>query len=466
MLTLLLLAVPFVFGLIVHLLNERNARFAALFSTIISLGITSYLFATFDRESGMQFELNKVWVKDLGINFHLAMDGTSLILIALTSLISLLVVISTEQSKFSNPALFYTFVLLMQSALTGVFTSQDAFLFYVFWELALIPIYFICFLFGEEGRFRITLKFFAYTLAGSLLMLVGIIYLRSINPEQNFEISSFTKIVLNSSEQKWLFWLFLAAFAVKIPIFPLHTWQPDTYVNAPFQGTVLLGSVMSKMGIYGLIRFILPIFPDALNEYSGMLMFLVIFGIIYGSLMAWVQQDIKRLLAYSSFAHMGIMAAGVLSNTNVGVSGAVFQMFAHGVYSFGLFYIVYLLEDFKGNRVIGNFGGLRNIAPKLATVFLIILLGSVGLPLTNGFIGEFMILSGVFTYSPNAALFAGLSVILGAVYMLQFYQKTMLGNVAPDSFNDIKGKSFVLLGIVSLIIILTGVFPAILTGLL
>ncbi len=466
MITALLILIPFLGGLAALAIGGKTARIIAIAASIITLGLAKYAVWTFDSQAGKQFATNLPWIKSLGVNFHVGMDGISILLVVLTAFLVPIILISVKENTYSNPALFYGLTLIMESALIGVFTAYDAFLFYVFWELALIPIYFICMLFGGEGRFRITLKFFVYTLAGSLLMLIGIIYLRQINPEGSFEISSFYKITLSGSQQSWLFWLFLIAFAIKMPIFPFHTWQPDTYTNAPAQGTMLLGGIMSKMGVYGLIRFIIPLFPSALHEWGNVVIVLSIIGIVYGSLMAWVQTDIKRLIAYSSFAHIGLIAAGVLANNQQGMDGAMVQMIAHGINAVGLFLIVDYIERTSGTRLISALGGIRTIAPVVATLFLLILLGSVGLPLTNGFVGEYLLLTGIFQFKAGAALFAGLTMILGAVYMLNVYQKTMLGNSGTASaiFADVKGSDLYLLALVAGLVIISGIFPTFITN--
>lgn len=465
MITTLLILIPFIGGLLAWFSGNKSARLIALATSITTLGLAKYAAWTFDSGAGEQFSLNLPWIQAIGSNFHVGMDGISILLVALTAFLVPVILLSTKDEKYSNPALFYGLVLFMESALIGVFTAYDSFLFYLFWELALIPIYFICLLFGGEGRFKITLKFFAYTLAGSLLMLVGLVYLRSINPENSFEFSSLYKVALSSGQQTKLFWMFLIAFAIKMPIFPFHTWQPDTYTNAPAQGTMLLSGIMSKMGVYGLIRVIIPMFPNAVSEYGQLLIVLSIAGIIYGSLIAWVQTDFKRLIAYSSFAHIGLIAAGVFSNTQQGLDGAVVQMIAHGINAVGLFIVVDYVERIAGTRTISALGGIRTIAPAFATLFLLILLGSVGLPLTNGFVGEFLLLSGVFKFKASAALFAGLTMILGAVYMLHVYQKTMLGELGESSkgFQDSKGLDFALLSLIAIVVFMSGIFPNFLT---
>src|ERR1700741_5027866 len=352
--------------------------------------------------------------------------------------------------------------MVPRMALIEVLRSLDCFLFYIFWELALIPIYFICLLWGGERRVPVTFKFFIYTLFGSLLMLVAIIYLYfQTGPQHTFDIDALYSVKLTQQAQTFVFWAFFMAFAIKMPIFPLHTWQPDTYTEAPAQGTMLLSGIMLKMGIYGVIRWLLPITPGALADWGTVAIVLSIMGVVYASCIAIVQKDIKRLVAYSSIAHVGLISAGVFSLTVQGLQGAMIQMLSHGVNVVGLFFIIDIIENRTNTRNIDQLGGIRTIAPQLATLFLIVLLGTVALPLTNGFVGEFMLLSGVYQYSSWLGFIGGLTIILGAVYMLLSYQKTMLGESNPitASFQDISMNEKFVLTVIAIIIIVTGIYP-------
>jgi NADH-quinone oxidoreductase subunit M len=356
----------------------------------------------------------------------------------------------------------------MQMALVGVFTANDGFLFYVFWELALIPIYFICLLWGGENRGAITFKFFVYTLLGSLFMLVGLIYVYS---HTGFETGIKSWAIadlyqagrsLDVNQQSFVFWCIFLAFGIKMPLFPLHTWQPDTYVNAPTQGTMLLSGIMLKMGTFGLIKWLLPLTPLAMEKWGGVAIGLSVFGIIYASCIAIVQKDYKRLIAYSSIAHVGLIAAGILSCTQQGIQGGVMQMLAHGVNVVGLFLIADILLRHTGTRDIDKLGGIRSMNGNFAVLFLIIMLGSVALPLTNGFVGEFLLINGVYQYSAIAAAFAGLTVILGAVYMLRSYQSIMLGERKDSAiaFGSLAGSDKLVLYIICFVIVAFGVYPA------
>ncbi len=454
---------PIVGMLVVRLLSDsKSTKRAALLLSLVSLADTIWKLSMFNPAGGVQFLFDQYWVENLGISFKFGLDGVGLVMVLLTNALVPLIIYSSFDREIKDFKNYFSLIFLMQFALLGVFSSLDGFLFYVFWELALIPIWFICLLWGGQDRIRITLKFFIYTLSGSLLMLVGLIYLYLQTPgTHSFDINSFYALALNQEQQSWLFWAFFAAFAIKIPIFPLHTWQPDTYTTAPTQGTMLLSGIMLKMGLYGIIRWMIPVIPLGVEEWSWLAISLAVIGIIYSSAMAIAQKDFKRLIAYSSIAHVGLIAAGIFSLNIMGLQGAVFQMISHGVNAVGLFFIADILMHRMNDRNMNEMGGIAHRSNPFAIGFMIILLGSVALPLTNGFIGEFMLLSGLFSFSGWVAMFAGLTVIFGAVYMLRAYQKIMLGGEtdASASFEPLTINEKVLLGIISVIVIITGIYP-------
>lgn len=464
MITLLLIFFPLIAALLLLLVKGAQAKNIALFATIIEFGISIFALTQFQHDASTQFDASYNWIKSLGISFHVGMDGISLLLVLLTTFLVPVIILTSFKSEYKNPSLFYSLILFMQMALIGVFVSLDGFLFYVFWELALIPIYFICLLWGGENRAKITFKFFVYTLAGSLLMLAGLIYLyQHTEGVHTFNIQALYKAgqSLDVVHQGYVFWLMFMAFAIKMPVFPFHTWQPDTYTTAPTQGTMLLSGIMLKMGTYGVIRWLLPIAPLGVEHWMNTAIILSVIGIIYASCIAIVQKDFKRLIAYSSIAHVGLIAAGILSLNIQGLQGAMIQMISHGVNVVGLFFIVDLIQKRTGTREIASLGGIRNVNPQFAVLFLIVLLGSVALPLTNGFVGEFLLLNGVYQYNALIAAFAGLSVILGAVYMLRSYQSIMLGetNSTTSTFAALTGNEKIVLTIVCAAIIVFGVFP-------
>ncbi|MFN5347318.1 MAG: NuoM family protein [Bacteroidota bacterium] len=462
MITLLLLFVPLVASLACLLLDKAKVKVFALGTSLVNLGILVYSLTLFKSDMSYQFLVDYWWVKDLGISFKLGLDGISILLVALTNFLMPLIILSSFRTEYKNATAFYSLMLFMQFALIGVFAALDGFLFYIFWELALIPIYFICLFWGGEDRVRITLKFFIYTLTGSLLMLVGLIYVYLQTPgTHSFDINVLYSIVLTATDQSWLFWCFFLAFAIKIPIFPLHSWQADTYTDSPTQGTMLLSGIMLKMGLYGLIRWMIPFLPEGLAQWGNTAMILSIIGVVYASVMALVQKDFKRLIAYSSVAHVGLIAAGIFSLTIQGMQGAMAQMLAHGVNVVGIFFISDIIFRRMKTRNLDELGGLANNTRVFTILYLIILLGSVALPLTNGFVGEFLLLNGVYQYDAWMAAVAGLTVILGAVYMLRSYQKIMLGEPHARSieFTGLHQTEKIVLVVVALAIIAGGIYP-------
>lgn len=462
MLTAFLIAWPLITGLLVLLAGNKNARFTALVSTLVQFGVTLFALYGFNPAGGTQHVLDLSWIPDFGIRFHVGMDGISMMMVLLANLLMPLIILSSSNVNYSRAAVFYSLALIMQSAMVGVFVALDAFLYYIFWELALIPIYFIVLIWGGKDRVKITFKFFIYTLLGSLFMLIGFIYLYFLTPDtHSFGLDAFMALDLDRNTQSWIFWALFIAFAIKMPIFPFHTWQPDTYTTAPTQGTMLLSGIMLKMGVYSVIRWLLPIVPQGVEDWSQLVMILSIIGIVYASWIAISQKDIKRLFAYSSIAHVGLISAGIFSLTLNGLQGSMIQMLSHGINVVGLFYIAHIIYSRTQTNDMPTLGGIVHQAPKFATLFLIILFGTVALPLTNGFIGEFLLLLGVYEYSSWMAFFAGLTIILGAVYMLRVYQFTMLGE--PKShvgkFEDLNVSEGIVLATIAGLVLFIGVYP-------
>jgi NADH-quinone oxidoreductase subunit M len=457
---LLLIFLP-LFGAIITAISGKAAKYVALASAIVTLALTAFVIGNFTPDASSQFVVNYPWIQDLGIRFHAGIDGISIITVLLTNALIPLIIVAAYNHDYKNSSAFFALILFMQSGLLLVFTAMEAFLFYIGWEAALIPIYFICAIWGGKDRIKVNMKFFVYTIAGSLFMLIGIIYLYLQNPAHNFDIQAFYNLNLDRSQQGWIFWAFFAAFAIKMPIFPFHTWQPNTYTQAPAAGTMLLSGIMLKMGIYGVIRWLLPIVPQGVQEWGHLAIVLSVIGIVYASIIAFMQKDAKRLVAYSSIAHVGLISAGIFALNTQGMQGAMVQMLSHGINVIGLFFVLDIISTkLKTNR-IADLGGLAKVAPKLAIVFLIIVLGTVALPGTNGFIGEFLLLMGVYQYNIWLAVFAGLTIIFGAVYMLRMYQNIMLGttNDLTIGFTDIRGSEQVVLYIICALIILIGVYP-------
>lgn len=456
----LLLLLPLVGAFVLSFIAQpKSAKQLALLFSLVTFVLTIPFWSGFQYGPGMQFEQQYSWIPALGINFHVGIDGISLPLVLLTNILMPLIILSSFSYDYKGN--FYALVLAMQTGLLLVFTALDAFTFYVGWEVALIPIYFICALWGGENRIRVNLKFFIYTFLGSLLMLIAIIYLHIQVPTRDFELTSFYNLALDNTTQRWVFWAFFIAFAIKMPIFPFHTWQPDTYTEAPTAGTMLLSGIMLKMGTYGAIRWLIPIAPQGFEAYWHLALILSIIGVVYASIIAFKQQDFKRLIAYSSIAHVGLISAGIFAWNVHGVQGAIIQMINHGISVVGLFFILDIISRQMNTRKMSAMGGIAKAAPKLAIFFLIIVMGAVGLPMTNGFIGEFLLLIGIYEIGLWYALFAGLTLILGAVYMLRMYQKVMLGpsNEQTNMFQDVKANEVIVLTIIAGLVILIGVYP-------
>lgn len=460
---LLLIFLPILGAIIVSLFGKSpQAKVVALIWSLLSLSLTVYLIAVFQAYSSKpQFAVDYSWLSTYGIRFKAGIDGISMMMVLLTNALIPLIILASFKHNYRNPNAFYALILFMQSGLLVVFTALDAFLFYVGWEAALIPIYFICAIWGGENRVKVNLKFFIYTFGGSLVMLLGIIFLYVNTPFRSFSIESFYNLNLDVATQGWIFWAFFLAFAVKMPIFPFHTWQPDTYTVAPTAGTMLLSAIMLKMGIYGVIRWLIPVAPLGFVEWGQTAMILSIIGVVYAALIAFTQKDTKRLVAYSSISHVGLIAAGIFAWNIQGVQGSIIQMISHGVNIFGLFFVLDIIFRRIQTREISSMGGIAKSAPNLALAFLIIVLGTIALPLTNGFIGEFLLLLGVFKYNMWAAAISGLTIIFSAVYMLRMYQKVMLGekNELTAEFADIDATEKTILIVVCAIIIFIGVYP-------
>lgn len=458
---LLLIFLPLAGAIITSFIKGGAAKISALGFALASLCVTIGLLTQFIPNATTQFAINYPWINQLGISFHVGVDGISMITVILTNVLMPLIILASFKHDYKNANAFYALVLFMQSGLILVFTALDGFLFYIGWEAALIPIYFICAMWGGKDRIKVNMKFFVYTIAGSLFMLLGIIYLYLQNPANNFDINAFYNLNLDSYQQGWVFWAFFIAFAIKMPIFPFHTWQPDTYTEAPAPGTMLLSGIMLKMGIYGVIRWLLPIVPIGVNDWIFVAMILSVIGIVYASLIAFTQKDAKRLVAYSSIAHVGLIAAGIFTLNTQGMQGVMVQMLSHGINVVGLFFVLDIISSRLKTNKIDELGGLAKVAPQLAIVFLIILLGTVALPGTNGFIGEFLLLYSVYNYNIWLGAIAGLTIIFGAVYMLRMYQKVMLGqtNELTITFKDIKGTEKIVLYTICALVIVMGVYP-------
>ena len=456
-----LIFLPVIAALAVLFIKNQSVKHAALFFSVVELAVAAYFLINFVPDASVQFAIDVPWIQKLGIYFNAGIDGISMVMVLLTTVLVPIIILSTYQHNYKNASAFYALILFMQAGLIVVFTAWDGFLFYVGWEAALIPIYFICALWGGQNRIRITLKFFIYTFAGSLFMLTGIIYLYLQVPSGSYDLSQFYALHLDNVRQSWVFWAFFLAFAIKIPVFPFHTWQPDTYTEAPAAGSMMLAGIMLKMGLYGVIRWLLPNVPVGFLIWQNLVIVLAVIGVIYGALIAFTQKEGKRLIAYSSISHVGLIAAGIFSFTLQGFQGGIIQMFNHGINVVGLFFIWDIIARRMNTTDIARLGGIAKVAPKFATAFLIIVLGTIALPLTNGFIGEVLLLFSIYNYSFWFSAVAGLTIIFGAVYMLRMYKNVMQGetNVLTATFTDITGSEQVVLSIICVLIIFIGIYP-------
>jgi NADH-quinone oxidoreductase subunit M len=408
------------------------ANLAAFGGFLISLPLVSRFQV---GRPGFQFEEKADWIPSLGAHYHIGIDGISLLLLMLTTLTGFLAILCSWNAIQERVKEYYAMFLLLQAGMIGVFISLDFFLFYVFWELVLVPMYFIIGVWGGTRKLYAAIKFFLYTLAGSVLMLLGILTLYFQHFKQfgfyTFEISELMKLNLPIETQQIIFWSFFIGFAIKVPMFPFHTWLPDAHVEAPTAGSVILAAVLLKMGTYGFLRFSLPLLPKASVDQTivQILAILSIIGIVYGALVCLMQADWKKLIAYSSVSHLGFCTLGIFSLNPNGIAGSVLQQINHGISTGMLFLVIGVIYERRHTREIKEYGGLAHVMPKFAIIFAIAMLSSAGLPLLNGFIGEFTILQGAFEANRVWAAFAVTGVILGAAYLLWLYQRTMLGQV-------------------------------------
>jgi NADH-quinone oxidoreductase subunit M len=473
-------------GLVMLVPREEEAihRGLGLFTAIVTFAVSLLILPEFDAgQGGFQMEVDKVWIAPLGIRFHLGIDGISLWLVLLTTFLMPVTLLSPQAIGIRNVRVreFIVAMLVLETGMIGAFLALDLFVFYVFWELMLIPMYFIIGIWGGERRLYAAIKFVIYTLIGSLLMLVAILYLYSqwhaASGSYSFDYTNISHLSLPYLPQMLCFAAFALAFAIKVPIFPLHTWLPDAHVEAPTGGSVILAAVLLKFGTYGFIRFALPMFPLAAEAAAPLIAILAVIGIVYGALMAYVQEDAKKLVAYSSVSHLGFVVLGILTLNAQGVQGALYQMLSHGISTGGLFLAVGLLYDRRHTRRLSDFGGLWKQTPIFAACFMVIVLASVGLPGLCGFVGEFLVLLGTFTanktwaavgmtgFFPYPKLMGAISataVILAAMYLLTMYQKLMFGPLdKPENraVRDIHGRETWVFGIIVVAAVVMGLAP-------
>jgi len=464
MIAVLLIAVPLFTGLAAFFFrNEKAVRSWALFSSLLTLAASLSGLTLFKDAGHLSYQSE--WMQGVGSSFSVKLDGMGQLLCLLTAVAYPVILLATWNSFYKNANRFFALLLLTQAGLMGVFLAMDALLFYFFWELALIPVYFLCSQWGGEKRIAITFKFFVYTFLGSVLMLIGILYVYTNTPDHSFSIASFYKADISYDTQNWVFWLFFIAFAIKMPIFPFHTWQPDTYEQSPTAVTMVLSGIMVKMGVFGLLRWLLPVFPVASYQWGNTISILAVIGMIYASLIAIRQDDMKRLVAYSSIAHIGLMCVTVFSINVIGMQGVMVQMFNHGINIIGLWIVVELIERQFGTRKLSELGGLAQKAPAMAILFVIIALANIALPLTNAFVGEFLMFTGIFTstvteYNIWFTVLAGVCIILAAVYTLNLIRKVFYGSTVEltAAARDIRLNEKLALGIIVIFIFAVGIY--------
>ena len=459
--------IPIIAGLVVLASgsdrNAREARIIALIGALAGFFVTIPLYDGFNvGTSAMQFVELKPWIERFSINYHLGVDGISVLLILLKSFITVLVVIAGWEVIQTRVAQYFAAFLIMSGLMNGVFAAQDAMLFYVFFEATLIPMYIVIGIWGGPNRVYAAVKFFLYTLLGSLLMLVAFLYLYG-KSGNSFSIVDFHNVPLSMTAQTLLFIAFLLAFAVKVPMWPVHTWLPDAHVEAPTGGSAVLAAIMLKLGAYGFIRFSLPILPDASHALSGLMITLSLIAVVYIGLVALVQSDMKKLIAYSSISHMGFVTLGFFIFNTYGVEGALVQMISHGFVSAAMFLCVGVMYDRMHSRQIADYGGVVNTMPKFAAFMMLFAMANCGLPATSGFVGEFMVIMGATKFNFWIGFLAATTLIFGAAYTLWMYKRVIFGAIANDHVRDLKdinGREYLFLALLAIAVLGMGIFPA------
>ena len=429
MIAALLLLIPFLTALLLVTMRPAQARPIALVASLASLAVV--LFAWISYTGGTVIHYDHDWVNAWGLRFVVGYDGVGLLMVILTAVVFPFIIGAGYGQPEDRPALFNGLLLFTQSFLYLVFLAQNALLFYIGYELTLIPVFFLLLFWGGADRRAITVRFFIYTLVGGLSLLFGIVYLL-IQSGGNGDFTALANLNIPASTQLWLFWALFLAFAIKLPIFPFHSWQPETYYMAPLQGTMVLGAVMLKMGLYGVYKLVFPIVPAGVEHWQTTVIVLALIGAVYGGVIAFRQSDFKRLVAFSSLSHVGVLCAGLFAWNTYGISGSFYQAFAHAILVLGMLYLVGAMQERTGTTDMGAMGGLKGHAPRLAALFLLVLVNAVALPLTQSFVGEWLMFAGLWQVNGWLTLFALTTIVIGAIYMLYAYQRVMLG---PDRAN-------------------------------
>jgi NADH-quinone oxidoreductase subunit M len=446
--------------------KKVTIRLIGMIFSLLTFIVSLPLFFNFEpTASNMQFIEKVSWIEKLNINYYVGIDGISLLLVLLTTFLMPICILSTYKAINEKVKEFISLMLILETSMLGVFCALDMVLFYIFWETTLIPMYFIIGIWGGPRRIYATIKFVLFTMAGSVLMLIGILALYFLNLKatgiSTFEVTKYFGLKLPYIQQYWLFLAFFLGFAIKVPMFPFHTWLPDAHVEAPTAGSVILAGVLLKMGTYGFLRFSIPILPQAAKDFAFLLFILSAIGIIYGALMALVQEDVKKLVAYSSVSHLGYCMIGMFAFTHNGVAGSILQMINHGLSTGALFLLVGMIYERAHTRLIDKFGGVANVMPKFWAFFMIVTLSSIGLPLTNGFIGEILVIFGVFEVSKIYAALTASGMILGAIYMLWMFKRVMYGvpNEKILKLTDLDVREIIVLLPIIIMIFWIGIYP-------
>jgi len=467
----IILFTPLAGALLLLLVNKENdnaIRWIANITAFIGFVISVPLWFWFNPQGpDFQFIERAPWIPSVGAEYFLGIDGLSTLLILLTTMMGSIAILSSWNAITERVKEYYIFLLVLQTGMLGAFMSLDFLLFFLFWEVMLVPMYFLIGIWGSANRLYSAIKFFLYTLVGSVIMLLGILalyfYAHGVTGTYSFDVTQFHTLQIPFNLQWWIFLAFFFGFAVKVPMFPFHTWLPDAHTDAPTAGSVILAAVMLKMGTYGFLRFSLPIVPEASRHFVPMIVLLSIIGIVYGALVALAQKDWKRLVAYSSVSHMALVMLGMFALNPVGITGSIIQQLNHGISTGGLFLLVGIVYERRHTREISEYGGLSKVMPVYAAIFLVMTMSSIGLPTLNGFIGELLILQGVFVANKVWAAFAGSGVVLGAAYMLYLYQRTMFGkieNPKNEGLPDLGHREFATFAPLLVLAVWMGIYPA------